>query len=82
MAAVTRYARSGDVHIAYQVFGEGPVDLVLGPGFISHVEACWDEPSFARWLNQLGKSARVITCLLYTSPSPRDISGSRMPSSA
>ena len=61
MAAVTRYARSGDVHIAYQVFGEGPVDLVLGPGFISHVEACWDEPSFARWLNQLGKSARVIT---------------------
>lgn len=61
MAAVTRYAKSGDVHIAYQVFGEGPVDMVLGPGFISHVEACWDEPSFARWLNQLGKSARVIT---------------------
>jgi class 3 adenylate cyclase/alpha-beta hydrolase superfamily lysophospholipase len=59
--AVTRYAKSGDVHIAYQVFGEGPVDLVVGPGFISHVEACWDEPSFARWLTQLGKSARVIT---------------------
>lgn len=60
MTVVTRYARSGDVHIAYQVFGNGPVDIVLGPGFVSHVEACWDEPSFARWLEQLGKNARVI----------------------
>lgn len=56
----TRYAKSGDVHIAYQVFGSGPVDLILGPGFVSHVEACWDEPGFARWLEQFGRNARVI----------------------
>ena len=41
----TRYARSGDVHIAYQVWGEGPVDLVFFPGFVSHVEYAWEEPS-------------------------------------
>ena len=61
MAVVTRYARSGDVHIAYQVFGAGPVDLVLAPGFVSHIETYWEEPNFARWLDHLGKSARVIT---------------------
>jgi len=60
MAAVTRYAKSGDVHIAYQVFGNGPIDLILGPGFVSHVEACWDEPGFARWLELFGRNARVI----------------------
>src|SRR5580692_6484731 len=48
----TRYAKSGDVHIAYQVFGEGP-DLVLSPGFVSHIENYWDEPGLARWLNRL-----------------------------
>jgi hypothetical protein len=42
--SITRYAKSGDVHIAYQVFGEGPVDIVLVPGFVSHVENNWDEP--------------------------------------
>ncbi len=56
----TRYAKSGDVHIAYQVFGEGPVDLVLAPGFVSHIENYWDEPSCARWLNRLGSFSRVI----------------------
>ena len=35
---VTRYAKSGDVHIAYQVFGSGPIDLVFVPGFVSHIE--------------------------------------------
>ena len=35
---VTRYAKSGEVHIAYQVFGNGPIDLVLIPGFVSHIE--------------------------------------------
>ena len=39
---VTRYAKSGDVHIAYQVFGSGPIDLVFVPGFVSHIEAYWD----------------------------------------
>ncbi len=56
----TQYARSGDVHIAYQVFGEGAVDLVFVPGFISHIENYWEEPGFARWLQRLGSFARVV----------------------
>jgi class 3 adenylate cyclase len=60
MQPETRYARSGDLHIAYQVFGAGPVDLVLVPGFISNVEETWDNPSAARWLERLGRFARVI----------------------
>jgi pimeloyl-ACP methyl ester carboxylesterase len=59
MQPVTRYAKSGDVHIAYQVFGEGP-DLVMAPGFVSHLENSWDEPRLARWLNKLGGFCRVI----------------------
>ena len=55
----TRYAKSGDIHIAYQVFGEGP-DLVMAPGFVSHIENYWDEPRFARWLNRLGSFCRVV----------------------
>lgn len=57
---VTRYAKSSDVHIAYQVFGGGPIDLVFVPGFISHVENYWDHPDLARWLLRLGSFARVI----------------------
>jgi pimeloyl-ACP methyl ester carboxylesterase len=56
----TRYAKSGDVHVAYQVFGEGSIDLVFFPGFVSNIETYWEEPSFARWLRQLGSFARVI----------------------
>jgi hypothetical protein len=43
MEPETRYAKSGDVHIAYQVVGEGP-DLVFVPPFVSHIEHYWDEP--------------------------------------
>jgi class 3 adenylate cyclase len=57
---VTRYAKSSDVHIAYQVFGVGPIDLVFVPGFISHIEHYWDHPDLARWLLRLGSFARVI----------------------
>ncbi|MGD2050730.1 MAG: adenylate/guanylate cyclase domain-containing protein [Chloroflexota bacterium] len=57
---LTRYAKAGDVHIAYQVFGEGPIDLVFVPGFVSHIENYWDEPRFARWLRRLGTFARVV----------------------
>lgn len=57
----TRYARSGSVHVAYQVFGEGEIDLVFCPGFVSNIETYWEEPSFARWLNQLASFSRVIT---------------------
>jgi pimeloyl-ACP methyl ester carboxylesterase len=56
----TRYAKSGDVHVAYQVFGESELDLVFVPGFISNIEEYWAEPSFARWLRSLTKFARVI----------------------
>ncbi len=57
----TRYAKSGNVHVAYQVFGEGEIDLVFVPGFISNIENYWEEPSFARWLRKLTSFARVIT---------------------
>ena len=57
---VTCYAKSGDVHIAYQVFGNGPIDLVFVPGFISHLENYWEHPDLARWLLRLGAFARVI----------------------
>jgi len=56
----TRYAKSGDIHVAYQVFGEGTVDLVMAPGFVSHIENYWTEPRFARWLERLGRGFRVI----------------------
>ena len=45
-----RYARSGDVHIAYQVIGDGPPDLVFVMGWLSHLEYFWREPRFARFL--------------------------------
>ncbi|MGI9407871.1 MAG: alpha/beta fold hydrolase [Hyphomicrobiaceae bacterium] len=55
----TRYARSSDVHIAYQLFGEGPANLVLAPGFVSHIDNYWDHPRVARWLRELASFARV-----------------------
>jgi class 3 adenylate cyclase len=57
----TRYARSGDVHIAYQAFGSGPVDLVLIPGYLTHVELAWEHEPAARVLERLSSFARVIT---------------------
>ena len=45
-----RYAKSGDIHIAYQVVGDGPIDMVLVPGLFSQVEHHWEEPSFARFM--------------------------------
>src|SRR3712207_1742441 len=60
MLPVTRYAKSGDVHIAYQVFGSGSVDLVYTPGFVSHLENLWEQPDLARWLRRLASFARVV----------------------
>jgi class 3 adenylate cyclase len=60
MQPVTQYAKSGDVHIAYQAFGAGPINLVMVPGFVSNVENYWDEPDFARFLTRLGSYARVV----------------------
>ena len=56
----TRYVRSGDVNIAYQVLGEGPVDLVFVMGWVSHLEYFWTEPSFGRFLRRLASFSRVI----------------------
>jgi class 3 adenylate cyclase len=56
----TRYARSGDVNIAYQVSGDGPFDLVLVHGFISHLDLDWDEPGMAHFFRRLGSFSRLI----------------------
>jgi pimeloyl-ACP methyl ester carboxylesterase len=56
----TRYAKTGAVHIAYEVVGRGPVDLVLIPGLFTHVEHQWEEPSFARFLGRLASFTRLI----------------------
>src|SRR5436190_19752131 len=56
----TRYARSGEAHIAYQTVGSGSVDLILLPGAFSHVEPQWGGPSFARFLRRLASFSRLI----------------------
>ena len=59
-APEVRYARSGDVNIAYQVVGSGPRDIVFVMGWVSHLEYFWNEPSFARFLTRLASNARLI----------------------
>jgi class 3 adenylate cyclase len=56
----TRYAKSGDAHIAYQVAGDGPFDLVYVPGWVSHIEEAWEEPNYRRMLERLASFARLI----------------------
>lgn len=56
----TKYAQDGDLHIAYQVWGEGPIDLVLVWGTFSHCEMFWEDPAMARFLESLGRFARVV----------------------
>lgn len=56
----TKYAKSGDVHIAYQVVGNGPLDLVFLPGWITHVELAWEDPAEARFLRRLSAFTRLI----------------------
>ena len=53
-------ARSGDLSIAYQVIGQGPFDLVAAPGFISHLEWNWQEPSLRRYIERLAEFSRLI----------------------
>ncbi len=60
MPPQTRYAKSGDVSIAYQVVGEGPRDLVVVPGWLSNVEVFWEEPSAVRFIESLARFSRVI----------------------
>jgi pimeloyl-ACP methyl ester carboxylesterase len=56
----TRYAKSGDLHIAYQVIGEGPFDLVWIPGFVSNVDYYWEMPVLPRLLERLASFSRLI----------------------
>jgi pimeloyl-ACP methyl ester carboxylesterase len=56
----TRYARAGDVHVAYQVLGEGPFDLVFVPGILSHIDILWEDPLAARFFRRLASFARLI----------------------
>lgn len=58
--AETRYAKSGDVHIAYQVLGSGPPDVVFVPGFVSNVEAYWQSPMRATFFHRLASFSRLI----------------------
>lgn len=61
MTPETRYAKTSDgVHIAYQVVGGGPVDMVFVMGWASNIEALWEEPAVARFFNRLGSFARLI----------------------
>lgn len=56
----TQYTKSGDINIAYQIFGSGPVDLIYIPGWVSNIDWMWSCPEFAHFLLELGKMARVI----------------------
>jgi pimeloyl-ACP methyl ester carboxylesterase len=56
----TRYARAGEVNIAYQVVGDGPVDLVWAYGLASNIEVFWEEPSLAAFLRRLSEFTRLI----------------------
>ncbi len=55
-----KYARSGDVNVAYQVVGDGPVDLVLTFGWVSHLAYIWEQPAIARFLDRLASFTRLI----------------------
>lgn len=56
----TRYAKSGDVNIAYQVVGDGPIDIVYVPGWVSHLEYAWESPIVASFYRRLASFSRLI----------------------
>jgi len=57
----TQYAKTPDgVHIAYQVSGQGPIDLMYTSGYVFPAEACWEDPTYRRFLERLGSFSRVI----------------------
>ncbi|MBM1169639.1 adenylate/guanylate cyclase domain-containing protein [Microvirga arabica] len=60
MEVEVHYARSGNLRIAYQVIGNGPLDLVFVPGFISNLDHYWDEPTLAHFLSRLSSFSRLI----------------------
>ena len=56
----TRFAKAGNVHIAYQVVGSGPIDVVFVPGILSHVDLWWEDPRSARFFERIASYARLI----------------------
>lgn len=56
----TRYAVSDGIHLAYQTLGDGPIDIVMVPGFVSHVERAWEEPRIRAFLDALSGRSRMI----------------------
>ena len=58
--ARTHYAKNGDIHIAYQVHGDGPLDVVLSGGAVTHLDVLWEDPSYRRFCEQLASFARLI----------------------
>ena len=60
MLSAISYAKSGNVHIAYRTMGDGPIDLVLVPGWVSHLEAHWEDPLLSHFLGRLSSFSRLI----------------------
>ena len=60
MQPTVRFTKSGDVNIAYGVTGDGPIDLVWVPGWVSNMEISWEDPSYARFLDRLASFSRLI----------------------
>ena len=57
---VTKYAKSGDINIAYQVVGDGLLDLIIVPGWVSHLDLSWEMTGFDDWIRRLAAFSRVI----------------------
>ena len=60
MIPETRYTKAGNINIAYQVVGDGPIDIVLVPGWISNIDVFWEDPAMVRFLNRLASFSRLI----------------------
>jgi pimeloyl-ACP methyl ester carboxylesterase len=60
MPPVTKYVQNGNVGIAYHVMGDGPLDLLIVPGFISHLEHAWEDAGYTRFLQRLASFSRLI----------------------
>jgi hypothetical protein len=73
----TQYAKSGRVSIAYQVVGDGPTDLILVPGFVSHVQLAFEEPLLAHFVGRLASFSRAHRTMRGTAPGGHDTSGWR-----
>ena len=60
MKPITKYAKSGDINIAYQVVGQGSIDIVYVPGWVSHIDMMWDDSRMAEFLIKLTRFSRLI----------------------